>query len=107
MLSYDVTFSLINLLQIVQNSCGRTVKKQYKTNIWIWLLHRTLFLCIIGVKQSYQNNFLHFLFDYWHLDPSTTASLSASEAVGKYMQLIDVLEIVGSKWKWHRKCNKG
>lgn len=30
MLSYDVTFCLFDLLQIVQNSCGRTVKKQSK-----------------------------------------------------------------------------
>lgn len=99
MLSWDVTFSLFNLLQIVQNSCGGTVKKQSKTNTWIWLLHRTLFLCIIGIQEGYQNNFLDFLFDYWHLDPSTSASLSASESVGKYMQLIDVLEIIGSNMK--------
>lgn len=100
MLSYDVTFSLFDLLQIVQNSCGRTVKKQSKKKKkGFYYYTELLFLCIIGIKESCLNNFLDLLFDCWHLDPSTNVSLSASEAVGKYVQLIDILEIIGSNMK--------
>lgn len=97
MLSCDVNFSLFDLLQIVQNSCRRTVKKQSKTKNMDMIITQNSISLHYWCKGELPKQFSWLLI--WHLDPSTDASLSASEAVGKYVQLIDVLEIIGSNMK--------